>query len=53
MPLVVVGETHLNLSRDDKRLTLDALGVEDLHFEVLAGRPFMITNDISVFPAKG
>lgn len=29
-PLVVVGEIHLTLSRADKRLTLDALVVEDL-----------------------
>ena len=52
-PLVVVGETHLTLSRADKRLTLDALVVEDLDVDVLAGTPFMITNDISVRPAKG
>ena len=52
-PLVAVGETHLTLSRADKRLTLDALVVEDLDVDVLAGTPFMITNDISVRPAKG
>ena len=52
-PLVVVGETHLTLSRADKHLTLDALVVEDLDVDVLAGTPFMITNDISVRPAKG
>ena len=52
-PLVVVGETHLTLSRAGKHLTLDALLVEDLDVDVLAGTPFMITNDISVRPAKG
>ena len=53
MPLIVVGETHLTLSRADKHLTLDALVVEDLDVDALAGTPFMITNDISVRPAKG
>ena len=52
-PLVVVGETHLTLSRAGKHLTLDGLVVEDLDVDVLAGTPFMITNDISVRPAKG
>ena len=52
-PLVVVDEAHLTLSRADKLLTLDALVVEDLDVDVLAGTPFMITNDISVRPAKG
>ena len=52
-PLVVVGETHLTLSRAGTCLTLDALVVEDLDVDVLAGTPFMITNDISVRPAKG
>ena len=52
-PLVVVDETHLTLSRAYKILTLDALVVEDLDVDVLAGTPFMITNDISVRPAKG
>ena len=50
--LVVVGETHLTLSRADIRQTLDALVVEDLDVDALAGTPFMITNDISVRPAK-
>ena len=51
--LSVVGETHLALSRADKRLTLDALVVEDLDVDILAGTPFMIANDVSaVRPAK-
>ena len=53
MPLVVVGKTHLTLSRAGKCLTLDALVLEDLDVDVLAGTPFMITNDISIRPAKG
>jgi len=53
MPLIVVGKTHLILSRVCKCLTLDALVVEDLDVDVLAGTSFMITNDISVHPAKG
>ena len=53
MPLIIVGETHLTLSQAGKHLTLDALVVEDLDVDVLAGTPFMITNDISVRPAKG
>ena len=52
-PLAVCSETRLALSRDDKRLTLDALVVEDLEVDVLAGTPFMIANYISVCPAKG
>ena len=51
-PLAVVGETHLTLSRDDKKLSLDALVVDDLDVDVLAGTPFMILNDVSVRPAK-
>ena len=51
-PLAVISETRLALSRADKRLTLDALIVEDLDVDVLAGTPFMIANDISVRPAK-
>ena len=51
-PLAVVGETHLALSRAYKRLTLDALVVEDLDVDILAGTPFMIANDVSVRPAK-
>ena len=52
-PLVVVGETHLTLSRAAKHLTLDALVLDDLDVDILAGIPFMITNDISVRPVKG
>ncbi|CAH3161909.1 unnamed protein product [Porites lobata] len=48
----VAGETRLLLSRADKHLALDALVVDDLDVDVLAGTPFLIANDISVRPAK-
>ena len=48
----VVGETRLILSRAGNQLTLDALVVDDLDVDVLAGTPFLIANDISVRPAK-
>ena len=51
-PLAVAGETHLILSRADKQLALDALVVDDLDVDILAGTPFLITNDITVRPAK-
>ena len=51
-PLVIVGETHLVLSRDNLDLKLDALVVNDLDVDILAGIPFMAVNDISVRPAK-
>ena len=41
----MIGETHLSLSRNGKSLTLEALVVEDLDVDVLAGTPFMTTND--------
>ena len=40
-PLAVDGETRLILSRADKHLTLDALVVDDLDVEVIAGTPFL------------
>ena len=46
-PLAVAGKTHLILSRADKQLSLDALDVD-----ILVGTPFLITNDITVRPAK-
>ena len=50
--LKVVGEVHLTLSRSNLSLHLDALVVDNLDVDVLAGTPFMITNDISLRPAK-
>ena len=51
-PLNVLGEIHITLSRSHTNLHLDALVVEELDVDVLAGTPFMIINDISVRPAK-
>ena len=39
-PLAVDGETRLILSRADKHLALDALVVDDLDVDVIAGAPF-------------
>ena len=50
-PLAVAGETHLILSRADKQLALDALVVDDLDVDILAGIPFLITNDINYRPS--
>ena len=51
-PLAVAGETRLILSRAEKQLALDALVVDDLDVDILAGTPFLIANDITVRPAK-
>ncbi len=50
-PLSIIGETHMNLSRGRFDFQLEALVVEDLDVDVLAGIPFMASNDISVRPA--
>ena len=49
-PLKVIGETHLVLSRGGTNLHLDALVVEDLDVEILAGTPSLVSNDISIRP---
>ena len=51
-PLNIVGETSFTVSRDGVDLLLEALVVSDIDVEILAGTPFMITNDVSVRPAK-
>ena len=51
-PLTIVGETRLPLIRHGRPLTLEALVVEDLDVDILAGMPFMTFNDITVRPAK-
>ena len=38
-PLAVAGETHLILSRADKQLAFDALVVDDLDVDIIAGTP--------------
>ena len=50
--LAVVGEVHLTLARSNLSLHLFALVVDNLDVDILAGTPFMITNDISLRPAK-
>jgi len=50
-PLVVIGEVHIFLSHSSKKLALDALVVEDLDVDILAGIPFLISNDIALRPA--
>ena len=47
-PLTVVGEVHLNVNRDHVDLHFDALVVEELNVDILAGTLFMALNDISV-----
>ena len=51
-PLSVVGETRLQLVRRGRSLMLEALVVEDLDVDILAGAPFMTSNDIAVRPSK-
>jgi len=51
-PLKVVGKTRLRLIRQGEPLTLVALVVEDLDFDILAGMPIMASKDIAVRPAK-
>ena len=48
----MIDETPLTLSRSNHHLMLDALVVDDLDVNVLAGTPFLIANDITVRPAK-
>ena len=51
-PLQMVGETRLSFTREDRIFTFEGLVVENLDVDVLAGTPFMETNDIAVRPAK-
>ena len=51
-PLTVVGETRITLTRDNKSFLLEALVVDNLEVDVLAGVPFMERNDVTVRPAK-
>ncbi|CAG2223099.1 unnamed protein product [Mytilus edulis] len=51
-PLNIVGECHFTLSRDGIELQLEALVVNDLDVDILAGIPFMSSNDIAIFPSK-
>ena len=51
-PLQTVGETHLELTRDGVSLHIEALVVNDLDVDVLAGMPFISSNDITIRPYK-
>ena len=51
-PLKVVGETCLSFTRANQEFSFEGLVVENLNVDVLAGTPFMKTNDISISPAK-
>ena len=51
-PLKVIGETKLMFVRGEKSFSFDGLIVENLDVEILAGTPFMMSNDIAVRPAK-
>ena len=46
-PLIVLGEIRVSLSCSMKQLILNALVVEALDVDVLAGVPFHIANNIS------
>ena len=51
-PLKVLGETRLSFTRANREFSFEGLVVENLDVDVLAGTPFMETNDISIRPAK-
>ena len=51
-PLTVIGECHIQLSRNGHKLTLDALVVDEVQEDILAGMPFLTANDIAIHPAK-
>ena len=51
-PLHVVGETRFPFTRGGHTFIFEGLVVENLDVDVLAGTPFMESNDIAVRPAK-
>ena len=51
-PLEVIGEVHCELTRGVHTFQLDALVVNKLDVDILAGNPFHYTNDIASRPAK-
>ena len=51
-PLKAVGETRLSFTRANREFSFEGLVVENLDVDVLAGTPFMETNDISIRLAK-
>ncbi|PFX13448.1 hypothetical protein AWC38_SpisGene22463 [Stylophora pistillata] len=50
--LHVVGAKRFPVAREDHTFTFECLFVENLDVDVLAGTPFMESNDVSVRPAK-
>ena len=48
----VVGEVHCLLSQGKRTFTLDALVVNKLDVEVLAGIPFIALNDVATNPVN-
>ena len=51
-PLDVKGEIHCTVTRSKMTFQLDALVVDQLDVNVLAGNPFMVMNDVATRPAK-
>ena len=51
-PMKVVGEARLLFNRDTYTFQFEALVVEDLDVDILAGTPFMTINDIAIRPAQ-
>ena len=51
-PLLLSRETRLIVSRDNKEFILEALVAQNVDADILAGVPFMDTNDIAVRPCK-
>ena len=49
-PMNVIGETKISFKRHQQTFELEALVVEDLDVDILAGIPFMSVNDIMVRP---
>ena len=50
--LQVVGEIQTTFTHDNTDFMFEGIVIEDLDVEVLAGNPFMTTNDVAVRPAK-
>ena len=51
-PCIIKGKTKMKLQHDGKIFQFDALVVENSNADILAGIPFMLTNDISLRPVK-
>ena len=51
-PLAIKGETKITLTTDGKTFIFEALVVENIDVDILAGVPFMYSNDVIIRPAK-